>query len=258
MENKKMETKKVKTPKKTSVKASTRSSDTTVKKATTTSQNQSDAKNITTESKITPIKKLPFRLNFKIVVLIVMLSAVAYFVNKYKNEFIIVTVNGKPITRIELDKELEKQGGNQTLDILITQTLIKQDALRNGVVVDEVAVQSDLSEIENNITAQGMKLEDALKMQNITKDYLLEQLRMQQILTKLATGNVTVTEQEVNDMIASAVESGEEDTPELRASAEAQLKQMKENEAISTYLDNLRKSADIKVLNDKFSLPEKL
>ena len=42
--------------------------------------------------------------------------------------FVVALVNGEPISRIEVIKALEKQGGKATLDSLVTKKLIAQEA----------------------------------------------------------------------------------------------------------------------------------
>ena len=42
-------------------------------------------------------------------------------------------VGGRPITRVELISELEKQGGQQALESLVTKELVKQEAQKKNI-----------------------------------------------------------------------------------------------------------------------------
>ena len=56
-----------------------------------------------------------------IIAVIIILAALVYY---YKGLFIAATINGSPITRLAVIKELEKASGKQALDSLITKKLI--------------------------------------------------------------------------------------------------------------------------------------
>lgn len=184
-----------------------------------------------------------------LVLLFIILSATLY-VNR--SEFIIATVNGKPISRIKLIKTLEQQNGAQTLDNIITQELILQEGKNQNITITAQDVDAELKTIESSITAQGLTLEQALEAQGMTKKQLEEQIQIQKTLEKLVTNETNVTEEEINEAVTKMIESGQEDSPELREQIKQQLEQSKISQAIQTYLSNLQQTSEINILNSKF------
>jgi foldase protein PrsA len=183
-------------------------------------------------------------------VFIVAVFIIGYF---YRSAFIVATVNGKPITRVMLWKILEQQGGTQTLDTLITQELIAQEGKKKDISVSQQEIDQELQEIEKSVSAQGLSLEQALASQGMTKEELVEQVRIQKTLELLVVGGTVVTDVELNEAIEQATESGQEDTPELREQTKAQLEQTKLTQAIQNYLATIRQDAEVNILNTTFS-----
>ena len=66
----------------------------------------------------------------------------------FKGLFIAAIVNGEPITRLSVVKELEKQSGKATLDNLITKKLILQEAKKRNVQVTKADLDSEIKKIE--------------------------------------------------------------------------------------------------------------
>ena len=114
--------------------------------------------------------------------LVSMLIVVGY---KYKNEVVLATVNGKPITRLKLWKRLEQQGGAQTLDSLITQELILQEGKEQNIVVSQQVIDEEIGNIEKTVSLQGSTLEQALETQGMSKEEFQNQIKIQILLEKL-------------------------------------------------------------------------
>jgi foldase protein PrsA len=183
-------------------------------------------------------------------VFIVAVFITGYF---YRSAFIVATVNGKPITRVMLWKVLEQQGGAQTLDTLITQELIAQEGNKQNISVSQQEIDQELQEIEKSVSVQGLSLEQALASQGMTKEELVEQVRIQKTLELLVVESTVVTDVELNEAIKQATESGQEDTPEFREQIKTELEQTKLTQAIQNYLATIRQDAEVNILNTKFS-----
>ncbi len=93
----------------------------------------------------------------------------------------------------------------------------------------------------------------------MTREDLEENLRLQKLVEKLATGNIQVTDEEVDQYIAQSeqaatenvtTETGQtgdtETTDEERASIRETLLQQKKTEAIQTWIQKVREEADIR------------
>jgi len=172
------------------------------------------------------------------------LSALFYFGRRF---FVVALVNGRPITRIALIKELEKQGGQQVLDGLITKSLILQAAKKEKVVVSQEEINQAVRQLRENFSSQGQNLSDLLALQGITENDLKEQIKIQKLAEKIAGKDVQVSDQEVNDYLEQNKEliPQDADQEEIKNSVREQLRQQKLNEKIQNWIQSLREKAKI-------------
>lgn len=140
--------------------------------------------------------------------LIVIILIVLAFV--FKGVFVAALVNGQPISRLSLIKELEKQGGKQTLASLINQTLILQEAKKKNINISEKEVNEEVKKIEEDLKKQGQNLDTALLTQGMTRGDLIAQLKIRKLVEKLLADQIKVTDKEVADY----VEKNKETFPE--------------------------------------------
>ena len=187
-----------------------------------------------------------FKLNKKsfLIGLAVLIIALLFI---FKNWFVVAIVNGQPISRLEMVQELEKQSGKQTLNSLVTKTLILQEAKKQNVNVSNQEIDAEINKIESNVKKQGKSLNDALQAQGLTRSDLMEQIKIQKIIEKLLGKDTKVTDEEVNTYIQqnSAQFPEGSDTPEFRNQIKEQLAQQKLSEKFQAWLAKLQKDAKI-------------
>ncbi len=193
---------------------------------------------------IKPVQLRMKKRNIVVASLAILILALIY---NFKGVFVAAIVNGQPITRLSLIQELEKQGGSQTLSSLITKTLILQEANKKGVKVSNQELNDEIKKIESNLSKQGLKLDEQLKLRKMSKNDLLEQVKIQKLLEKLVGKEITVSDKEVNDYIDQNKSSFPEGTKveEIKTEVKNQLKQQKMNQKIQEYIDKLEKDAKI-------------
>lgn len=164
----------------------------------------------------------------------------------FRNLIIAATVNGQPISRVSVISELEKQGGKQALDSLITKTLITQEARKRKVIVSQSDIDGELKKINANLAKQGQKLDQVLQLQGMTKDQLVEQIKLQKMIEKMI-GVTAISDKEVDAYIASNKESlpQGQDEKTQRTNVKNQLQQQKLNEKAQKFLEDLRNKAKI-------------
>src|SRR3989338_9537421 len=102
-----------------------------------------------------------------LVVILILLFPIIFFA---KNIFLAALVNGTPIARLTVIKELEKQNGKRTLDSLITQQLIFQAAKKKNLEIKQADVDKEVKNIEANTSKQGGNLDEMLKVQGMTRN----------------------------------------------------------------------------------------
>lgn len=184
--------------------------------------------------------------NRKILVALVLLGAVIGIAFYFKGVFVAATVNGSPVTRLSVVVELEKQGGKNTLDALITEKLIDNEARKKGIVVTNDEIDQEIKKIEESITQQGSTLNDALLQQGMTLASLKKQLSVQKKIEKVLADKIQVTDDDVSKYISDnkiELESGKE--TETKNQIAQQLKVQKLNQEASSWITSLKADAKI-------------
>lgn len=179
-----------------------------------------------------------------IMVVIAIILAILYI---FRGQFVVALVNGQPIFRATLVKDLENQAGKPTLDAIITKTLVFQEAKRQKVNVSDQDIQDEIAKLEGTFAAEGQSFDDLLKLQGVTRAEVEEQIELQKLVEKMATENLTVTDEEVTQYMEINADFLPESTDEaaLKASVKDQLQQQKTNDGIQTWLAKIQADAKI-------------
>jgi len=190
------------------------------------------------------IQNLSKRREIYIVLIVVIFSAILYLI---KGFIIAAVINGQPISRLSVVRDLEKRGGAQSLDTLISQALILQEAKKQNVVVTDEEINRNIAEIETNLEGQG-GLDQILISEGMTRNDLIKQIRLQKLAEKMVSGQISVSDDEVNQYIEANKEylPKDQSSEEINNTVRKQLEQQKLSEAIQTWLTDLRNKANIK------------
>jgi len=165
-----------------------------------------------------------------------------------KDQVLVAMVNGRPISRLTLIKRMEEQAGKSTLDGLITETLILQEAKKQNVSVTDLEVDQEITKLEEDLLQQGQELDQLLSLQGSSKDELKERMRIQKIIEKIVGQDIQITDEEMETYLEENKEfiPQDGDLEEVNAGIKDQLTQQKLNEKIQSWLKSLNESADIK------------
>lgn len=175
------------------------------------------------------------------------LGAVLVLLYLFKGYLVSALVNGQPITRLQYVQEMENRVGQETLDNLVTQILIKQEADKQGITVDETTIDAEMQRLEEQFSQQGQSLDSLLEQQGMSRQDLRDQLKIQQQV-QLLVGSETEPSEE---QIAEYLEQNEAFLPEeatdeeKREMAIEQLSQQSQSEAIQNLIERLRTEASI-------------
>jgi foldase protein PrsA len=220
------------TPKRTTAK-------TTVKPTTPVAAIETEKQKPSTQTQTVKLRKSYVIL----IIVIVLLGAILYY---FRGLFVAAVVNGQPISRLEVVQQAEKQSGKQTLDTLVRDALIEQEAKKENITVSDQEVNTQITTLQNNLKKQGQTLDQVLAAQGMSEDDLRNLIRLDQLVQKMVAKNVKVKDQEVNDYIAKNKDSlPNTDDATLKKQVKAQLLQQKTNEAVQTWLANLQQKANI-------------
>lgn len=164
-----------------------------------------------------------------------------------KSWFIAAIVNGTPITNLELISKMNDQYRQQTLNQLINEKVILEEAKKKNIVVDNNQINDKVSELEKSVGGAQV-LDSLLSQQGQSRDSLRQQLRVQLIIEKLYQNEATVSAEEVNNFItqnAAALQAT--DSAGQIQEATNLLKQQKLSEIFSQKFQELRQIANIKI-----------
>lgn len=149
---------------------------------------------------VSPIKQEK-TVPWKMIAVVALLGIAAFF---YMNKSLVVAaiVNGKPIFTWQLNSALRARYGSQTLEGMIGEQLITEQARKNNITISP----EGLIEKQNEILASlggNVQLDDLLKYQGLTKEEFTNQLKMQMMVEKILTKDLVISEKDIDNYIAS-------------------------------------------------------
>lgn len=142
----------------------------------------------------------------------------------------------------------------QALDVLINTEVLRQEATKAGVTVTQEQIDARYAEIVKSLQGED-KLAARMKELNITKESLMNdissELLIQTFLVKAVdTSSIKITPEDIKATYDQANTNPDSKLPPLdqvSSAIEVQLKQTKEQELISAYIQKLRDAAQIDI-----------
>ena len=229
-----------KSSKRKTAKKSTESLHSDVRKVTSISEKEQISKKTTQ-------KEADWRKRFLIPLIIVLLAVLVYI---GLQQLIVATVNGAPISRLTLIKEMENQIGEQVLDTMVTRELILQAAKEQNIAVSTEEVDQEIASLKEQFTSSGQDFDQILAMQGLTMDRVREEVRLQLIIEKAVGADIEVTEEQVDEFIKQnkAFMPEDQDTQEeaFREDIKDQIKQQQVSSKMQDWIEELKSNARIK------------
>jgi len=176
-----------------------------------------------------------------IIILIAILLALT------KSLFVAAIVNGTPISRLAVVRQLEKQGGTEALNTFIERTLIFGEAKKQGVSVSKEVIDSQLTSIEELLKGQGLTLDEALEARWQTRSELTEQIRIQKTVEAILFQKINVSEEEIAAYFEENRELLDEGATleDVKEDIRNQLSQQKLNAEYQNWIGELKAKAKI-------------
>lgn len=171
------------------------------------------------------------------------LLILAYF---NKGWFIAATVNGQPITTIELQRQISRSYREQVLNQIIGEKILEQEANKKGAHIVPAELQAKVSADE---AAYGGKeiFEMLLAQQGLTRIDYEARVKSIILIEKLYSSEIKPTEEELKSFMQENSSLPEAtDEAKFKSFATEQLSQQKLSKVFSEKFSELRKSADIK------------
>lgn len=181
---------------------------------------------------------------FYIVVIIAGLLLLAIY---KKSWFVAATVNGVPVTNLELQMRLNQQFRSQTLNQLINEKVILGEATKNNVVVTDTDINKKITEVETSVGG-AQSLDALLTQQGQTRQSIRQQIKLQLTIEKLYANEATVSAEEVTQFIEQNREQlqATDSAGQQKESYEA-LKNQKLSQLFSQKFQELRQKAKIQI-----------
>lgn len=182
----------------------------------------------------------------------VILILVAIFLYFAKGWFLVAMVNGHPISRVSLDRELEARYGKQVLTSLVTKELIEEEATKKHVTVSQQELQTAVKQISDQVAQQGQSLDQVLASRDMTRSDFEDQVKLQKLVEKLLADQIKVSDQEVQDYIDKNKDSlpqGQTDD-QIKLEVRQQLEQQKLSDKAQAWISDLQKKASIQYFSN--------
>lgn len=185
---------------------------------------------------------------FIILALLVLIGGILILgAKKYKNLIIAGKVNGRPVTRFELEMALNSRYGKQTFDDLAGNILVQQLAAKNQITVTDDEVSK---EIEATSVRLGGKeaLAATLDRMGYTTARLQDEMRIQVLVKKLAEKvlKIEVTDTEIQKFFDDNKTLFPGKTfDEVKEDIKQNLLQQKNQQEFATWFADQKKNAKI-------------
>ena len=189
-------------------------------------------------------------LNFKkskTLYIIIIIAGLLLLAVYKKSWFVAATVNGTPVTNLDLQLRLNREFRTQTLNQLVNERVILNEAAKNNAIVTEGEVNKKISEIETSVGGTEA-LNALLSQQGQTKETIRQQIKLQLTIEKLYSKEATISAEEVEQFI-------EQNQDQLKATDSAgqqkeatdALKNQKVSQIFQQKFQELRSKAKIQI-----------
>ncbi|MCX8008534.1 MAG: SurA N-terminal domain-containing protein [Patescibacteria group bacterium] len=163
----------------------------------------------------------------------------------YGGNPLVSLVNGQPIFRWELANILLQQYGRQTLEGMILERLVNDEAKKLNIQVTQDDIDKKLQQILQQFGGD-VKVEDFLKFQGIQKQEFDNQIKLQLMIERLVGKDIQITDEDVTRYIAT--NQGRfvsTDAAVLREEAKSIILNEKISRRLPNWLEELKRKANI-------------
>lgn len=162
-----------------------------------------------------------------------------------KGYVVTAIVEGKPIFRWQFVNTLVSRYGKQTLETMISEALIDKEAKSTGVSVSQADIDQKEGEILKSFGG-NVTLDEVLQYQGMTKSDFDSQVRLQLVVTKILSKDITVTDADITAYIEKNKTSmTASDEAALKIEARSILTDQKISEKVQPWFTELKTKAKI-------------
>lgn len=205
---------------------------------------QTDTYSSTPSYPLTPAQTPSWKKPHVIGLVVLLIGLIVLFATN-KGLLVAAVVNGKPIFRWDLNKVLVSRFGKQSLEGMISESLIAEAAKKEGVTISSADVDNKINEIVKGLGA-NVSLDDLLTYQGMSKSDFQNQVKLQLTVQRVLGKDITITEGDINNYIAtSSALLTATDPAQLRKEAQTAIMDAKIGEKLQGWFASLQQNAKI-------------
>jgi foldase protein PrsA len=181
-------------------------------------------------------------INIFISIIIVVFIVLIFSSCNQANDKVVAKVNNENINQSQLNEELNKQYGYETLQNLINQVLVIQEAKKKNITVNEKEIEEEVYKTALNMGGIE-KLKDQLKARNVNFNDYKQKVKLDLLLRKLVVSELSEDELRVfYDNIKVSLPM-----------VEVSFIMVPDKDLANSIIDNLKKGASFEKLSETYS-----
>lgn len=178
-----------------------------------------------------------------LIVLVILLLSAWFWT--HKSWLVVAIVNNRPIFSWEFNTVMTNRFGQQTLEGMISEALIQNEAKKAGVSVNQADIDTKVTQLLKSFGAD-VKLDDLLKFQGMTRSDFDKQIKIQLMVQKILEKDIKITDKEIDDFILTNKSSLTASQPaELREEAKQAILEQQIGAKAQQWFTELKNNAKI-------------
>lgn len=195
--------------------------------------------------KFPKINKDFLKKNLAIILIIAAVLGLAIF---KKHWFVAATVNGVPVSNLEVLGRLNREYRTEVLETIVSEKIILSEARKKGAIPSESEVNDRMKELEEKQFGGAEAFDAFLEQQNQTRATIKELVKIQLAIEKMYATEATVSDEEVAEFITQYKDQFQaSDEAGQKEEARDAIKQRKLSQIFSEKLEELKKNAQVKI-----------
>lgn len=176
---------------------------------------------------------------------ILVVGAILLQMSKGEATITAAKVNNTIITEGQYISKLKERDSGQTLDFLVTEELIKQEANKKGVAVTSEEVDQEFKKWKGSVGSEE-QYKQMLEQYGMTEKQLKEQMKSSLLIEKILKDELKVTQEEMKKYYDENKDRfGTANFEEMKEKIEQMLVNQMKQEKIPLWIDELKKNAII-------------
>jgi foldase protein PrsA len=181
-------------------------------------------------------------INIFISIIVVVFIVLIFSSCNQANDKVVAKVNNENITQNQLNEELNKQYGYETLQNLINQVLVLQEAKKKNITVNEKEIEEEIYKTALNMGGIE-QLKDQLKARNVNFNDYKQKVKLDLLLRKIVVSELSEDELRVfYDNIKGSLPM-----------VEVSFIMVPDKDLANSIIDNLKKGASFEKLSETYS-----